>query len=173
MGTDAGEPDLGAEGAPEQPAEPPEPVVVAKKDPPKRTPPKRTPPKKTPKPKASNNADSLKQEARAAHTRGNLNQARKLYHDALDINGTDAEILAGLGKVYFDQANYREAAKYQTRAVRHAPGRNDYRISLGQSFYRLKKYDTAIGVWKKVLERDPGNSVAKQYIMLAERKLGN
>lgn len=131
---------------------------------------KEKPPRKATPPKASS-GDSAKK-ARVAYTRGDVETARKLYHDALKSDPNNAEILFGLGKVYFDKANYRQAVKFQTKAVRYNGSRNDYRIALGQSYYRLGKYKSAIGVWERVLERDPNNNVARQYVMLAKRKLG-
>jgi serine/threonine protein kinase/tetratricopeptide (TPR) repeat protein len=149
----------------EKAEEPAKPEKIAKPTTPKKS----TPPRKATSSKASAREDAKK--ARVAYTRGDIETARKLYHSALKKEPKNAEILFGLGKVYFDKSNYRQAVKYQTKAVRYNGSRNDYRIALGQSYYRLGKYKSAIGVWERVLERDPNNNVARQYVMLAKRKL--
>ena len=144
------------------PAEPEPPRDAAQKTA-KKSPSKRRAPKES--------AGDLLRDARVALGRGNTNEARLLYHQALELEPKNGEIHAGLGKVYFEQANYREAVKYQQKAIRYASGRLDYRIALGQSFYRLKKYEEAIDVWETVLKKDPDNRFARQYIELAKKKI--
>lgn len=165
---DAGAPDLGTTDEPVE-----EPPVVAEKPKPDKPKPDKPRPKKPKKwDDDKSDAASLAREAHMAHKSGNLDQARKLYSLALKADSQNTKALAGLGKVYFEKADYRSAVKYQTKAVRYAPTRNDYRINLGQSYYRLGKYSEAISVWEKVLARDPNNSTARQYVELAKRKMG-
>ena len=178
-------PDAGApDAATAEPAEEPEPEkAVAQKEPQKEKPKQRQRQRprqksqKKPKDKkwdakpSSGDAAGLARDARIAFSRGDMAEARRLYHEALDKDSKNGEIYAGLGKVYFEGSNYREALKYQQKAVRYSPGRLDYRISLGQSFYRLGKYQEAIDVWEGVLKKDPDNRFARQYIELAKKKL--
>lgn len=113
----------------------------------------------------------LAKKAREAYARGNVDQARKLYENAVKADPGDHTLHAGLGQVFFDQASYSSAVRHQRNAIRLEPDRVDYRISLGQSYYRLGRYEDAIKTWETALMRDPSNQNAREYIKLARRKL--
>ena len=188
--TDSGSSDAGADADAEIPE-----VAVAEVEPDKQEKPepkskrnRKKSRKKTEKPKKWNtgstatatkapagggDADALARQGQAAHRKGDVAAARRLFKQALDKDPRSTMALAGLGQIHFEKADYRSAVKYQTKAVRFAPTRNDYRINLGQSYYRLGKYESAISVWEKVLARDPNNTRARQYVELAKRKLKN
>lgn len=151
----------------------PQPVAAAHPTPSEKSAPKTattTPKTATPKSSAPD-ARALVASAEAAHSAGDRAKARKLYEDALRAEPHNAVILAGLGKVLFDDGRYHDAAMHQTKAVRYAPSNDAYRVALGQSYYRLAKYQEALDVWEKVLERDPNNARARQYVELAKRKI--
>ncbi len=149
------------ETPPEKPEKPEKPEETTK---PQR------PPEEKAKPDRSKARDLAKR-ARAAYSRGDVSTAQTLYEAAMREDANNHTIHAGLGQVYFDKAAYSKAVRYQGNAVRLKPSRIDYRISLGQSYYRLGRYQDAIKAWEAVLAKDPNNKNARQYIQLARRKL--
>ena len=131
---------------------------------------KTTQPEKTEPAPAVDNSKLLS-EAKSAYSRGDLNRAQELYKTLLASDGNNHQVHAGLGQVYFDRALYNDAVKHQRQALTLKPGRTDYQINLGQSYYRLGRFQDAINVWEEVLKREPNNKNAKQYIELAKRRL--
>ena len=110
-------------------------------------------------------------DARAAYARGDVSRAKDLFENLGKIDGGNHLVQSGLGQVYFYQAQYNDAVLHQLQAVKLKPGRTEYRINLGQSYYRLGRFKEAIAAWEEVLKTDHNNANAKQYIELAKRKL--
>jgi tetratricopeptide (TPR) repeat protein len=110
-------------------------------------------------------------DASAAYARGDVAAARQLYLELVKVDGGNHLVQSGMGQVYFDQAQYNDAVRHQLQAVKLKPSRTDYRVNLGQSYFRLGRFKEAIAAWEEVLRQDPNNANAKQYIELAKRKM--
>jgi tetratricopeptide (TPR) repeat protein len=124
-----------------------------------------------PSPAPRRSVSDILSEARAALGANNLEEAERLYREAVSRAPSNAAAHAGLGDVLFNQSKRTQALRYQKRAVQLSPGNAAYAISLGKTYYRLKQYKAAHDAWKRALNSDPGNATAKRYLGLVERKL--
>jgi eukaryotic-like serine/threonine-protein kinase len=167
------------------PVEPPKPAVVA---PPVEPPTKKivvaspvtvrhpsehkaTPPGPPPGPDKRADAKRLIGEARSALQQGRYAQAESLYNQAQATGFEKTTALTGLGDVAFQRGDYAEAVNRARRAVDAGAGISA-RMLLGNSYFKLKKYDDAIPVYKEVLKLDGNHDEARTNLATAERKRG-
>jgi tetratricopeptide (TPR) repeat protein len=136
------------------------------------------PPRKPPKSagddssgSSGNSVSSLLRQAKAAEASGDSAKAKRLYRKVLNQSSSNSRALSALGGLYFDDAAYSQAAKYYERAVRSSGGNMGYRLRLGMTYYKLGQFERARDTWQDVLDREPGNSRAQQYIKLVESKI--
>ncbi|RVU44179.1 tetratricopeptide repeat protein [Lujinxingia sediminis] len=132
-----------------------------------------TPRKETPRaePTPRVDAEASYREGRQAYARGDFDAARAAFERTLSASPDHAGANAGLGQILFDQANMRDAERYQLRAVRARPNNIEYRLQLGTVYFRLERFQDAIRTWEEVLNRDPDNSDAQRFIELAQRRV--
>lgn len=86
----------------------------------------------------------LAQQGWKALSGGQLAEAEPLFEDALAAYSKNAEAHDGLAKINFDRSNYAQALRHAKRAVRHAPRNAEYRIRLGDSYYKAFRYGDAL-----------------------------
>jgi serine/threonine protein kinase len=84
-------------------------------------------------------AKRLTKEGDAARRRGDTHTAESRYAQALAADRRWAPAYAGLAAVQYDAGNYALAARTADKAVRLAPRNAEYRILLGDAYY--KSYD--------------------------------
>ncbi|WP_230467361.1 tetratricopeptide repeat protein [Lujinxingia vulgaris] len=123
----------------------------------------------TPTPRVD--AEASYREGRQAYARGDFEAARTAFERTLSASPNHAGANAGLGQILFDQANMRDAERYQLRAVQARPDNIEYRLQLGTVYFRLERFQDAIRTWEEVLNRDPNNSDAQRFIELAQRRV--
>ncbi|TXD39684.1 tetratricopeptide repeat protein [Lujinxingia vulgaris] len=131
--------------------------------------PKAERPRSEPTPKFD--AEASYREGRQAYARGDFDAARAAFERTLSASPNHAGANAGLGQILFDQANMRDAERYQLRAVQARPDNIEYRLQLGTVYFRLERFQDAIRTWEEVLNRDPNNSDAQRFIELAQRRV--
>ena len=131
--------------------------------------PKAERPRSEPTPKVD--AEASYREGRQAYARGDFDAARAAFQRTLSASPNHAGANAGLGQILFDQANMRDAERYQLRAVQARPDNIEYRLQLGTVYFRLERFQDAIRTWEEVLNRDPDNSDAQRFIELAQRRV--
>lgn len=113
----------------------------------------------------------LSKQGWAALAKGQLNQAEPLFRDALAVHANNAEAHDGLAKISFDRSNYAQALRSAKRAVRFAPRNADYRIRLGDSYYKLFRYADALIHYERADEL--GHRGAARRAAKARANLGN
>jgi tetratricopeptide (TPR) repeat protein len=74
---------------------------------------------------------------------GRFDAAEAAFHRALEADARSHEAFSGLSEVYFNRAAYQKALSYAQRAVAGAPRRADYRMQLGDAYFKVLQYDDA------------------------------
>ncbi|CAN5559443.1 hypothetical protein BH11MYX1_BH11MYX1_12820 [soil metagenome] len=110
--------------------------------------------------------------ARAELAAGKTEQANATFQRAIAANGNDHVAYAGLAEVAFNKAEFPRSVLLAKRAVELAPTSVTDRMILAKAYYKLMRFDDAIAQWKKVLEREPSNELARQNIRIAQAKRG-
>ena len=88
-------------------------------------------------------------QANAARGRGESGKAISLYKRAIELRPGYAAAYANLGFIYFNKGDYSSAARYQKLAVRYAARNKDYRIKLGDTYYKMGRKADAKTHWQK------------------------
>lgn len=88
-------------------------------------------------------AVKLVEKADAAYKSGKRSTARRLLDEALALDEGSAEALIGLSNLSFDSGKFSSAASYARRAVNLAPRNADYRLRLGDAYFKLEQNDRA------------------------------
>jgi serine/threonine protein kinase/Flp pilus assembly protein TadD len=109
--------------------------------------------------------------AREALMNGNLAEAETLYTSVLTAGVERPTALTGLASVAFQQGNFLLAVRQSKRAL-EAGGGVEAKMVLGNSYFRLGKYDDAIGQYREVLALDHGHREAADNLAAAEKRKG-
>ncbi len=86
--------------------------------------------------------------------RDELSQAIGYYSKALKIDSTSALVLSNMSEAYFTDKKFRNAVRYQEKAVMNKPGDADYLWTLSWYYLFTKQYAKTINTSKKVLDID-------------------
>ncbi|MBL9041979.1 MAG: protein kinase [Myxococcales bacterium] len=102
---------------------------------------------------------------------GEVDAAVASFKRAVQLDGKNAEAVAGLGEASFEQGNFDGAVKYLGQAARLSPRKSAYQELLAQAQFKLGRYKEAAETCRKILKDNPGSSRAKQTLEQAEKKL--
>ncbi|MCY1053592.1 serine/threonine-protein kinase [Nannocystis sp. SCPEA4] len=184
---------------PEKPAEPPPtpepPPVVAVADPvptpepaaPTRPRPgkpetKQAPPTPTPAPAAEPEeqlaqaaqdrarSDELTKQGEAARRSGDFAGAERLFNQALAAYNRNGAALMGLSDVEFDRGHFEQAVVFAERAVKAEPKKGDFRIRLGDAYFKVLRYPDAKAQYDKAAEL--GHAKAAGRLDKVKEKIG-
>jgi tetratricopeptide (TPR) repeat protein len=110
-------------------------------------------------------------QAQALRLGGKTDQAIAILESVLKQHGDDPSAYVALAGVYSEAGRGDEAVKVLKNAEAMFGGNNTIAFELGAVLDRQKRYADAEAVFKQVLERDPENAPALNYLgyMLAER----
>jgi tetratricopeptide (TPR) repeat protein len=92
------------------------------------------------------------------HRSGDLDAAEQAYHDYLSAQPDDADALHLVGVLQRQRGDHASAAESVLRAVRLAPERAQFHLSLGGILLHQGDEEAARGAFQRALELDP-NSV--------------
>ena len=98
-------------------------------------------------------------------------EADELYNRVRGSGLERGSALTGLAEVAFQRGQYPEAVRLGHRAV-EAEGGVAARMVLGNSYFKLGKYDDAIEQYREVLQADAGHREAKANLAAAEKRRG-
>ena len=180
------EPAVAAADAVERPAEPmpakvepteAQPVTPAEAKPAERKPetkPSRAPERgpRAPAAPPAGDPDDLVQKGEVALERGAVQQAQRLFEDALQIQPGMPRARTGLGYVALERSQPRLAVKYFAPAAKG--GNPEALIGLGDAYRRLGRMRDALVAYKEYLDRYPRGerrSIAQRQIELLTEQL--
>lgn len=97
------------------------------------------------------NLNQHMQEAVTLHQQGQLNQAKALYHQALQHYPQHHGILNLLGTLYAEQENYAQSIAYLQQAIANAPQPESYIFNLAETFCRHQQFIEGIAQFTQLL----------------------
>jgi tetratricopeptide (TPR) repeat protein len=98
--------------------------------------------------------DQLRQQAQDALAKGDYQQARQLYRQALAIHGDHPDVHYGLATVCFLLNDLNGAAYHFLEVTRLDPVRAGAFVNLGAVYNRLERFDEAVTVLRKGIQLD-------------------
>jgi tetratricopeptide (TPR) repeat protein len=109
--------------------------------------------------------------AQALRQTGNADEGVSLLESALQKHAEDPNAYIALAQMYGEVDRGSQAIKLLQDAQARFPNDNSILFELGATFDRQKQFQPAEAAFKQLLERDPQNAAALNYLgyMLAER----
>jgi serine/threonine protein kinase len=116
-------------------------------------------------------AKRLLQKAHEAAIAERYAEADDLYNRVRATGLERGSALTGLAEVAFQRGSYPEAVRLGHRAV-EAGGGVAAKMVLGNSYFKLGRYDEAINEYREVLRVDGGHAEARANLAAAEKRKG-
>jgi tetratricopeptide (TPR) repeat protein len=113
----------------------------------------------------------LRLQAQALRHTGKANEAVVLLEESVRKHADDPTAYIALAQLYGDVERGAQAIKVLQDAQQKFPSDTNITFELGATFDRQKRYADAESTFKQLIERDPQNAAALNYLgyMLAER----
>ena len=86
------------------------------------------------------------------HTKGKINEAKKVYEETLKFYPDDLPTLTNLGIVFSQLKNFKEAVELFTKAIKINPKYAEGHNNLGNAFFELLELDKALESYKKAVQ---------------------
>ena len=90
--------------------------------------------------------------------KGQTDAAQELYKESVELDGDDPWLQYELGRSYFDEKNYEEAASIFRKLVQEDPNFQTAWLSLGITLRDAKKFDEAQEAFDKLLAFNPNDT---------------
>ena len=103
-------------------------------------------------------------QATEAFNRGDYFAAAAHYEAAINLKNDDPRLHYNLASTYFLMRRYFDARPYYLNAVRLNPADVDGHLYLGYTYFYLNNAGAAAREWRKVLDLDPTNALARQNL---------
>ncbi|MEK6554438.1 MAG: tetratricopeptide repeat protein [Bdellovibrionota bacterium] len=97
-----------------------------------------------------------------------MNEALEEFEKALTLTPQNLDVQMKMIDIYIAQKNTSLAIKELRALVRENPALVPARLKLGKSFYDSHQIPEAIEQWENALRYEPGNTVARDYLRLAQ-----
>ena len=107
------------------------------------------------------------------HSRGDFQQAEKLYKKILKSHPQHPDILHLLGLTAFQTGKYKSAVESFERAIAINPGNPDFYNDCGEAWRALHDYESAIRCYEKALTLNPGLAEAHNNLGIVNKTLDN
>jgi predicted TPR repeat methyltransferase len=121
---------------------------------------------------SSQQAINILKLAQAAHRQRQLDQAKALYQQALELDPQNAFALQGLGMLAAAAGETAQSAELLEQSVRARPDDAGFRINLGIAYRALKRLDEARGEFSRAIELSPSMARAHLNLGLTLRESG-
>ena len=95
---------------------------------------------------------------------GQLDLAEATLDRAWELDPKNPQAMAGYASLYLARKDADRAAKWAKKAVRKRSKRAQYHILYGDALRLQGKVSQARSAWRKALELDPGNKVARSRL---------
>lgn len=102
---------------------------------------------------------------------GRLADARRAFERSIVAHSRWHPALGGLAEVAYNEANFTLAVLAAKRAIALSPRTVPYRMTLAKAYYKMLRYSDAAAEWKRVLQIEPRNAVAKKNAEMVARKV--
>ncbi len=116
-------------------------------------------------------AAALVAEATRARDAGRMRDAQRLFERALAADPRADAALIGLSDIRFHKGEYAGAASLARKAIRLAPKRADYRIKLGDAYFKSFRYEDARTEYREA--QMLGHAAATGRLAKVDAKLDN
>ncbi|HET9623247.1 MAG TPA: tetratricopeptide repeat protein, partial [Kofleriaceae bacterium] len=103
---------------------------------------------------------------------GQLDEARRAFRGALELEPDNARVLALLGLAHFRANEFADARDVYEQLVERAPADASHRLNLGLVYLKLNDAEHAIGALEASRELDPSQGRAVSYLGLAYARAG-
>jgi tetratricopeptide (TPR) repeat protein/tRNA A-37 threonylcarbamoyl transferase component Bud32 len=97
-------------------------------------------------------SDELTQEGEAARRRGDFAAAERLFNQALAAYNRNGAALMGLSDVEFDRGHFERSVVFAERAVKVEPKKAEFRIRLGDAYFKVLRYHDAKAQYERAAE---------------------
>jgi tetratricopeptide (TPR) repeat protein len=111
-------------------------------------------------------------EGGSALARGDLGKAQVAFDRAVRADATNPEAVAGLAEVAFENARYSEALDYGRRAVHLHARVPRYHVVVGDSYFKLFRYDEALAAYRRAAALAPQDGGIRERIGRVMARLG-
>jgi tetratricopeptide (TPR) repeat protein/tRNA A-37 threonylcarbamoyl transferase component Bud32 len=108
----------------------------------------------------------------AALAKGWLDEAESAFRRAIRADPLNAAAVAGLAEVAFERARYTEALDYGRKAARLTPRSARYHTIIGDSYFKLLRFNEARAAYDRALALDPGNSLLRTRLERVRVSMG-
>jgi len=106
----------------------------------------------------------------AFERRGRVSDAASTFERGALEDATLPQLHKNLGDTYYRAGRYDDALESYTRAVKHRPNLGaDVYLKLGNLRYRRQEREEANRCWKRALELEPTNAIARTNLETARR----
>jgi len=106
----------------------------------------------------------------ALERRGRVSDAASTFERGALEDATLPQLHKNLGDSYYRAGRYDDALESYTRAVKHRPNLGaDVYLKLGNLRYRRQEREEANRCWKRALELEPTNAIARTNLETARR----
>lgn len=102
---------------------------------------------------------------------GDTDAAAGIFARAVELDGANADALAGLGSARYEQGEYEQAVRPLQKAARLLPRKTSLLEMLADAQFKAKRYKDSADTARKLLKQDPGSAKAKQILERAEKQL--
>ncbi len=92
------------------------------------------------------------------------------YKKAISLKPSFVDIRTKLAVLEREQGRIDEAIEHLTQCLLENPNYLPAYLQLGLSYYAMGEYELARKQWETVLLKDPGNTVAKTYMNMLQKK---
>lgn len=94
------------------------------------------------------------------HQAGDLNAAEKIYHEILNNEPNNADVLHLLAILHSQKNDHATALSYLEKALQQAPNTPSFYNSLGNIYKNLGQIEDAIDAYHKAMQLNPNNASA-------------
>ncbi len=109
-------------------------------------------------------ADTLARLGALLHVKGELDDATRFFHQALDIEPTHFHALSGLARLSREVGLLEEAAGFYRTLAETCPERADVLYDFGNLLRDLRQLPEAVSVFQQVLELNPADDRARHLL---------
>lgn len=115
----------------------------------------------------------LFEEAQAARTSGNLEQAARAYLEVIRQDPRFVNAYQNLGIVYLSQRRYQDAISVLEKAIRLDPRLAGAYVVMGLAHYELSQPQHAVTAFERALRLNPSDRSALLFLGKAQMQMGN